>query len=45
MERIGTYGALMWKSDGKRRFGTPRRRWENNIKMYLEGKLTELIWL
>jgi hypothetical protein len=36
MGRRGAYEALMWKSEGKRRLGRPRGRWEDN-KMYLEG--------
>ena len=27
---------LVWKPEGKRPLGRPRRRWENNIKMDLE---------
>jgi hypothetical protein len=29
------YSILVGMPDGKRPFGRPRRRWENNIKMYL----------
>ena len=32
-ERRGVYKVLVWKPDGKRPLGGPRRRWENNIKM------------
>jgi hypothetical protein len=32
-ERRGVCRVLVWKSDGKRPLGRPRRRWENNIKM------------
>ena len=27
---------LVWKPEGKRPLGRPRRRWEDNIKMYLQ---------
>ena len=30
------YKVLVWKPEGKRPLGRPRRRWEDNIKMYLE---------
>jgi hypothetical protein len=26
----------VWKSEGKRSLGRPRRRWEDNIKIYLQ---------
>jgi hypothetical protein len=32
VKRRGTYGVLVEKPEGKRPFGRPRRRWENNIK-------------
>jgi hypothetical protein len=35
--RRGTYRILVGKSDGRRPLGRPRRRWENNIKMDLQG--------
>ena len=40
----------MGKADGKRSLGTPRRRWEDNIKMDLQevgcgAVWTGLIWL
>jgi hypothetical protein len=34
-ERRGAYRALVWKPEGRRPLGRPRRRWENNIKMDL----------
>ena len=34
--RRGVYGVLVGKPDGKRPLGRPRRRWEDNIKMYLQ---------
>jgi hypothetical protein len=33
-ERRGAYRALVGKPDGRRPLGRPRRRWEDNIKMY-----------
>ena len=35
-ERTGEYRILMSKSEGKRPLGSPRRRWENDIKMDLQ---------
>ena len=35
-EGRGVHKVLVRKPDGKRPFGRPRRRWENNIKMDLE---------
>jgi len=34
-KRRGTYGVLVGKPEGKRPFGRPRRRWEDNIKRNL----------
>jgi hypothetical protein len=34
-ERRGAYRVLVWKPEGRRPLGRPRRRWENNIKIYL----------
>jgi hypothetical protein len=34
-EGRGVYRFLVWRSEGKRPLGRPRRRWENNIKMDL----------
>jgi hypothetical protein len=34
-ERRGAYRGLVGKPDGRRPFGRPRRRWEDNIKMDL----------
>ena len=34
-ERRGVFRVLVEKPEGKRPFGRPRRRWEDNIKMYL----------
>jgi hypothetical protein len=35
-ERRGTYMVVVGKPKGKRQFGIPRHRWEDNIKMYLQ---------
>jgi len=35
-ERRGIYRVLVGKLEGKRPFGRPRRRWEDNIKMDLK---------
>jgi len=35
-ERRGAYRVLGGKPDGKRPLGKPRRRWEDNIKTYLQ---------
>jgi len=35
-ERRGACRVLMWKPEGKRPLGRPRRRWEDNIKMDLQ---------
>jgi len=35
-KRRGLYGFLVGKHEGKRSLGKPRRRWEDNIKMYLQ---------
>jgi hypothetical protein len=34
-ERRGAYRVLVRKPEGRRQLGRPRRRWEDNIKMYL----------
>jgi hypothetical protein len=36
-ERIAVYRVLVGKPKGKRPLGSPRRRWEDNIKMNLQG--------
>jgi len=33
----GVFRVLVGKSEGKRPLGRPRRRWEDNIKMDLQG--------
>ena len=35
-QRRGVYRGLVGKPEGKRPFGRPRRRWEDNIKMDLQ---------
>ena len=35
-ERRAVYGVLVGKPEGKRPLGRPRRRWDYNIKMYLQ---------
>ena len=35
-KRRGVYRDLVGKSEGKRSLGRPRRRWQDNIKMYLQ---------
>ena len=35
-EGRGVHKLLVGKPEGKRPLGRPRRRWEDNIKMYLE---------
>jgi len=34
-EGIGVYRILVWRPEGKRQLGRPRRRWEDNINMDL----------
>ena len=36
-ERRSVYRALVWKPEGKRPLGRPRRRLEDNIKVGLRG--------
>jgi hypothetical protein len=35
-ERRGLYRVLVWKPEGKRPLGRPKRRWEDNINMNLQ---------
>ena len=35
-EGRGVHTVLVWKPEGKRPLGRPRRRWEDNIKMDLQ---------
>jgi hypothetical protein len=39
-KRRGAYRALVGKPEGRRPFGRPRHRWEDNIKM----DLREVVW-
>jgi hypothetical protein len=39
-EKKNSYRILVGKPEGKRPFGRPRRRWEDNIEM----DLTEIRW-
>jgi hypothetical protein len=45
-EGIGVYRVLVGKPEGKRPMGRPRRRWEDNIKMYLQevGRVVVTGW-
>jgi hypothetical protein len=36
-EGRGVYRVLLWKPEGKRSLGRPRRRWEDNIRMDLQA--------
>jgi hypothetical protein len=48
-EGRGVYRILVGRPEGRIPLGRPRRRWEDNIKMYLQevgwGAWTGLIWL
>jgi hypothetical protein len=48
-ERRVAYKVLVGRPEGKKPLGTPRHRWEDNIKMDLQevgwGAWTGLIWL
>jgi hypothetical protein len=35
-EGRGAYRILVWRPEGRRPLGRPWRRWEDNIKMYLQ---------
>jgi hypothetical protein len=35
-KRRGAYRVLVGKREGRRPLGRPRRRWEDNIKMYVQ---------
>jgi len=37
VEMRSVYRVLVGKREGKRRFGKPRLRWEDNIKMNFQG--------
>jgi hypothetical protein len=36
-EKRGAYRILVGRPEGRRQLGRPRRRWEDNIKMDLQG--------
>jgi hypothetical protein len=36
VERRGTYRILVERLEGRRRFGNPTHRWEDNIKMNIQ---------
>jgi len=36
-DRRGVERVLVWKLEGKRPLGRPRRRWEDNVKMDLQN--------
>jgi hypothetical protein len=44
-KRRGFCGVLVGKPEGKRPLGRPRRRWEDNIKIYLQEVWTVSSWL
>jgi hypothetical protein len=48
-EMRGLCRVFVWKPEGKKPLGRPRRRWEDNIKMNLQevgcGPWTGSIWL
>ena len=44
-ERIGAYGGLVGKSEGKRTLGWPRSRWEDNITMFLQKVSWGMDWI
>jgi hypothetical protein len=35
-ERISVYSVFMGNPDGKRPFGRPKHRWDDNIKMHIQ---------
>ena len=48
-ERIGAYRVLMGRPERMRPLGRPGRKWEDNVKLYLQemggGIWSGLIWL
>jgi hypothetical protein len=38
------YVVLMLKPEGKRPLGRPRRRWEDNVKMYQRNRMGGMGW-
>jgi hypothetical protein len=45
VDKCNAYRILVGKSKGKRPLGRPRRRWEDNIKMYLTGICYGMYWI
>ena len=47
--RMGNRRGLVGKTEGNRTLGRPKRRWRDNIKLYLQevglGDMDLLIWL
>jgi hypothetical protein len=42
----GAYTILVWRPEGRRPLGRPRRRWEDNIKMDLrEIRFGDVDWI
>jgi hypothetical protein len=45
-EKRKAYGLLVGRPEGKRPLGRPRRRWMNNIRMYLgEVSWSDVDWI
>jgi hypothetical protein len=44
-DRRGAYRILVGKPQGKRPFGKPRYRWENNIKMVFKKSGESVDWI
>jgi hypothetical protein len=45
-EGRGVYRVLVGRPEGKRPLGSPRRRWEDNIKLYLRDVgIDEANWI
>jgi hypothetical protein len=44
-KKIDVYRVLEGKYEGRRPLGRPRRRWEDNIKMYLREVRWGLDWI
>jgi hypothetical protein len=44
-EKKGAYRILLGRPEGRRQLGTPRRRWEDNIKMDLQEVGWGMNWI
>jgi hypothetical protein len=44
-EKRGAYRILVGRPEGRRPLGRPRRRWEDNIKMYLQEVGWGMDWI